>query len=131
MQPDGLVRSAGTELIVDYSRFYPHAEVGSDIEIGQLCIYVCIDYRYQIDAYKGENAQVAIPAVRILSLPEGFRYLWLGNTVYISGRQKVVDAAGIPISLGCVFVGLHIVFIHLAVPRQCICASGEASVYNR
>ena len=53
MHADVLIRGT-SHLAVDYGRFHFHAEVGGDVKVGQLCVYVCVDNRQQVYTDKGE-----------------------------------------------------------------------------
>ena len=50
MHADVLIRGT-SHLAVDYGRFHFHAEVGGDVKVGQLCVYVCVDNGQQAVSY--------------------------------------------------------------------------------
>ena len=54
-------------VIVNNSRFYFHTQVGGDIEVGQLRIYVCVDDRDQVNSDKCKYAEVPVqPATAVM-----------------------------------------------------------------
>ena len=67
--------------VVDDCRLHSHAEVGTDVEVGQLGIHVGVDHREQVDADEGEDAQVAVSAVGVLALAQGLCQSVFGFTI--------------------------------------------------
>ena len=53
MHADVLIRGT-SHLAVDYGRFHFHAEVGGDVKVGQLCVYVCVDNGQQVYTDKSQ-----------------------------------------------------------------------------
>lgn len=68
LQPHGAVGGV-VYPVVDDSWLHFHAEVGGDVKVGQLCVYVCVDNGQQVYTDKGEDAQVAVSSEGILTLP--------------------------------------------------------------
>lgn len=96
MYADVPIRGTG-HLAVDYGRFHFHAEVGGDVEVGQLCVYVCVDNGQQVYTDKGEDAQVAVSPEGVLTLPQCLRQLAL--SIVIVGRQQVGNGTGVEITI--------------------------------
>ena len=94
MYADVSFRGAG-HLAVDYGRLHFHTEVGGDVEVGQFCVYVCVDNRQQVYADKGEDAQLAVSPESVIALLQYFRQLAVA--VILVGRKQFCDADVIPV----------------------------------
>ena len=112
----------------DDSRFEIEAQVWTDVEGRQFCIHIRVDDRYQIDACKGKDAQVAILAeVVFLVLEYLFELRFLAFDA-VAHWQHILVTLRIRVVVHDVDVGLGVVPEHLVVPSECVGTSEESSV---
>ena len=93
LQADRLLRGAAADgLRVDKGRLHTHTQFGSDVEVGEFCINIGIDYLEQIDADKGEDAEVTVASLGIFALAQGFGELGFRDAVQVARGEQVGDA---------------------------------------